>query len=67
MMMKKLIALFACLLFAMSILAAGGCAKKEEPTKPAAEPAKPAEPAKAAEPEKKAEEAKPPEKPAEKK
>ena len=67
MMMKKLITLFVCLLFATSILVAAGCAKKEEPPKPAAEPAKPAEPAKAAEPEKKAEEAKPPEKPAEKK
>ena len=65
--MRKLIALFVCLLFAMSLIAAAGCAKKEEPAKPAVQPAKPAEPAKAAEPEKKAEEAKPAEaKPAEK-
>ena len=41
-------------------------AKKEEPAKPAVQPAKPAEPAKAAEPEKKAEEAKPAEKAPEK-
>ncbi len=43
--MKKLIVLFVALLFAMSVLVAGGCAKKEEPAKPAAEPAKPVEPA----------------------
>ena len=58
--MKKLITLFVCLLFATTVLVAGGCSKKEEPTKPAAEVAKPAEP------EKKAEETKPAEaKPAE--
>ena len=58
--MKKWITLFVCLLFAMSVLVVAGCAKKEEPAKPAAEVAKPAEP------EKKAEEAKPGEaKPAE--
>jgi len=63
--MRKLIALFVCLLFATSLVAAAGCAKKEEPAKPAAEPAKAPEPekkaeeAKAPEPEKKAEEAKP--------
>jgi len=58
--MKKLITLFVCLLFATTVLVAGGCSKKEEPAKPAAEVAKPAEP------EKKAEEAKPAEaKPAE--
>ena len=48
--MRKLIALFVCLLFATSLVVAAGCAKKEEPAKPAAEPAK------APEPEKKAEE-----------
>ena len=59
--MKKLITLFVCLLFATTVMVAGGCSKKEEPVKPAAEVAKPAEP------EKKAEEAKPAEtKPAEK-
>jgi len=50
--MKKLITLFLYLLFATSILVAGGCAKREETPKPA-------EAAKAAEPQKKAEEAKP--------
>jgi len=65
--MKKIITLFVCLLFALSIIAVAGCAKKEEPAKPAAEAVKPAEPPKAAEPEKKAEEAKPAEtQPAEK-
>ena len=64
--MRKLIALFVCLLFAMSLIVAAGCAKKEEPAKPAVQPAKPAEPVKAAEPEKKAEEAKPAEKAPEK-
>lgn len=53
--MRKLIVLFVCLLFATSVIVAAGCAKKEEPAKPAAEPAKVAEPAKAPEPEKKAE------------
>ena len=38
--MRKLIALFVCLLFATSLVVAAGCAKKEEPAKPAAEPAK---------------------------
>ena len=51
--MKKWITLFLCLFFATAVLMAGGCSKKEEPTKPAAEVAKPPEP------EKKAEEAKP--------
>jgi hypothetical protein len=51
--MKKLITLFVCLLFATTVLVAGGCSKKEEPAKPA-------------EPEKKTEETKPAEaKPAE--
>jgi len=60
MKMKKLITLFVCLLFATSVLVVAGCAKKEEPAKPAAEAVKPAEP------EKKAEEVKPAEtKPAE--
>jgi hypothetical protein len=54
-------------LFATSVIVAAGCAKKEEPAKPAAEPAKVAEPAKAPEPEKKAEEVKPAEKAPEKK
>ncbi len=63
--MKKLIALLVCLLFATTVLAIGGCSKKEEPAKPATEAAKPAEPekkseeVKPAEPEKKPEEAKP--------
>jgi hypothetical protein len=63
--MRKLIALFVCLLFATSLIVAAGCAKKEEPAKPAV---KPAEPAKAPEPAKPAEPAKAPEpaKPAEK-
>jgi hypothetical protein len=65
--MRKLITLFVALLFATSVIVAAGCAKKEEPAKPAAEPAKPAEPAKAPEPEKKAEEVKPAEKAPEKK
>jgi outer membrane biosynthesis protein TonB len=70
--MRKLIALFVALLFATSVIVAAGCAKKEEPAKPAVEPAKPAEPvkpaepAKAPEPEKKPE-AKPMEKAPEKK
>jgi ketosteroid isomerase-like protein len=51
--MKKWITLFVCLLFATAALMAGGCSKKEDPTKPVAEAAKPPEP------EKKAEEAKP--------
>ncbi len=62
--MKKLITLFVCLLFATTVLVAGGCSKKEEPTKPATKPT--AEAVKPPEPEKKAEEAKPTEaKPAE--
>jgi flagellar basal body-associated protein FliL len=66
--MRKLIVLIVALLFATSVIVAAGCAKKEEPAKPAAEPAaKPAEPAKAPEPEKKAEEVKPAEKAPEKK
>jgi hypothetical protein len=47
--MRKLIALFVCLLFATSLMVAAGCAKKEEPVKPAAEAVKPAEPEKKAE------------------
>ena len=39
MKMKKLINLFVCLLFATSVLVVAGCAKKEEPAKPAAEAA----------------------------
>jgi hypothetical protein len=65
--MRKLIALFVALLFATSVIVAAGCAKKEEPAKPAEEAAKPAEPAKAPEPEKKAEEVKPAEQAPEKK
>jgi flagellar basal body L-ring protein FlgH len=63
--MRKLLALFVAMLFATSMIVAAGCAKKEEPAKPAVEQAKPAEPtepAKAPEAEKKAEEAKPAEK-----
>jgi len=65
--MRKLITLFIALLFATSMIVAAGCAKKEEPAKPAAEPAKVTEPAKAPEPAKPAEPAKAPEpaKPAE--
>jgi hypothetical protein len=51
--MKTWIILFVCLLFATAVLMAGGCSKKEEPSKPVAEVAKPLEP------EKKAEEVKP--------
>jgi len=51
--MKKWITLFVCLLFTTAVLMAGGCSKREEPTKPAAEVAK------LPEPEKKAEGAKP--------
>ena len=47
--MRKLIALFVCLLFGASLMVAAGCAKKEEPAKPAAEAVKPAEPEKKAE------------------
>jgi len=47
--MQKWITLFVCLLFATAVLMAGGCSKKEEPTKPAAEVAKPPEPEKKAE------------------
>ena len=54
MKMKKLVTLFVCLLFATSVIVVAGCAKKEEPAKPAAEAAKPAEQPKPAEPEKKA-------------
>jgi len=59
--MRKFWVLFVALLFATSVIVAVGCAKKEEPTKPAAEAVK------APEAEKKAEEAKPSEaaKPAE--
>jgi hypothetical protein len=67
--MRKMIALFVCVLFATSLIVVVGCSeKKQEPAKPAVEAPKPAaEPAKAAEPEKKAEAAKPAEaKPAEK-
>ena len=34
---KKLITPLVCLLFAMSVIIVAGCAKKEEPAKPAAE------------------------------
>ena len=51
--LKKWITLFVFLLFATTLLTAGGHSKKEEPTKPAAKVVKPSEP------EKKAEEAKP--------
>ena len=51
--MRKMLALFAALFFAASIIVAGGCSKKEEAPKPAAETGKPPEP------EKKAEEMKP--------
>ncbi len=47
--MKKWIPLFVCLLLATAVLMAGGCSKKEEPTKPAAGVAKPPEPEKRAE------------------
>jgi len=41
--MKQWITLFVCLLFTMAVLVAGGCSKKEEPTKPAAKAIKPSE------------------------
>jgi hypothetical protein len=63
--MRKLIALFVCLLFATSLIVAAGCAKKEEPAKPAV-PAKAPEAAKPAEPAKAPEAAKPAEKASEK-
>ena len=47
--MRKLIALFVSILFATSAIMVAGCAKKEEPVKPATEQVKPAEPAKAPE------------------
>jgi hypothetical protein len=47
--MKKWITLFVFLLFATAFLIAGGCSKKEEPTKPAAKVVKPSEPEKKAE------------------
>jgi len=47
--MKKWITLFVFLLFATALLIAGGCSKKEEPTKPAAKVVKPSEPEKKAE------------------
>jgi len=47
--MKRWITLFVCLLFATAVLMAGGCSKKEEPTKPAAKVAKPPGPEKKAE------------------
>jgi len=47
--MKKFIVVFVRLVFAVTVLLVGGCSKKEEPTKPAAEVAKPAEPEKKAE------------------
>ena len=42
--MEKWITLFVFLLFATALLTAGGCSKKEEPTKPAAQAVKPSEP-----------------------
>lgn len=47
--MKKWITLFVFQLFATALLTAGGCSKKEEPTKPAAKMAKPPEPERKAE------------------
>jgi hypothetical protein len=47
--MKQWITLFVCLFFATAVLIAGGCSKKEEPTKPIAKMAKPSEPEKKAE------------------
>jgi hypothetical protein len=44
MKMKKWVTTFVCLFFATAVLLAGGCSKKEEPTKPIAKMAKPAEP-----------------------
>jgi hypothetical protein len=61
--MKRLIALFVSFLFAASLIAAAGCSKKEEPTKPPAPVVKPAEPPKPPAPEKKSEEVKPGEAP----
>ncbi len=47
--MKQWITLFVCLFFATAVLIAGGCSKKEEPTKPIAKSAKPSDPEKKAE------------------
>jgi len=47
--MKKWITLFVCLFFATAVLIAGGCSKKEEPTKPIANMTKPPEPERKAE------------------
>jgi ketosteroid isomerase-like protein len=47
--MKKWITLFVCLFFATAVLMAGGCSKKEEPTKPIAKMGKPPEPERKAE------------------
>ncbi len=47
--MKQWITMFVCLFFATAVLIAGGCSKKEEPTKPIAKMAKPSEPEKTAE------------------
>jgi hypothetical protein len=47
--MKKWITLFVFLLFATALLTAGGCSKKEKPTKPTAKAVKPSEPEKKAE------------------
>ena len=47
--MKKWITLFVCLFFAIAVLMAGGCSKKEEATKPIAKVVKPSEPEKKAE------------------
>ena len=48
-LLKKWITLFVFLLFATALLTAGGCSKKEEPTKPAAKVGKPSEPEKKSE------------------
>ena len=47
--MKKWITLFVCLFFATAVIIAGGCSKKEEPTKPTAKVVKPSEPERKAE------------------
>ena len=46
--MKKWITLFLYSLFATALLTAGGCSKKEDPTRPIAKMAKPSEPEKKA-------------------
>lgn len=47
--MKKWITLFVCLFFSTAVIIAGGCSRKEEPTKSTAKVVKPSEPERKAE------------------